>query len=58
MATTIDCNLVNTTNIPIKISNRIKIRAKYDTLVCLDWSLRKIIVMVDIDIALMMASNL
>lgn len=58
MATTTDCNLVNTTNIPIKISNRMKIRAKYEILVCLDWSLRRIIVMIETKIALKMASNL
>lgn len=58
MATTTDCNLVNTTNIPIKISNRMNISTKYEILVCLDWSLRRIIVMIETKIALKMASNL
>jgi len=35
-----------------------KIRAKYEILVCLDWSLRRIIVMIETKIALKMASNL
>lgn len=58
MATTSGCKLVKTTNIPMKTSNRIKYNAMDAILKCLDWFLRKIIIVTATTDALTIASNL
>ena len=58
MATTRDSKLVSTTNIPMKISNRIEINAIYAILTYFEQFITNIIVVTAIAIALKIASNL